>query len=453
MVSVSRPTPSPHIMATETLAVQEFIKINNQPTSERRIEQWIDKLFLNEKDKCDKALAYFFYRTGVCFRIIDSSSFRKFIKTLRPSYEAVMPTRRALSEGLLESTYLTIKKTVDDFLSGCKYYSVITDGWSNIRNEQLLTKCVFVVKFIKERHRVLARFRELQDELRVSKQLSLPCATRWYSNYGCLSSLSINKSIISLLAIDKVADDAKPTLKRDEFISYVSDKLFWEKIQSLKAILKKPSEMIGLFECDTTDLSSVYSTFYDLFQSYRTLASPDNEEVPYSTIVKKRWNLMHTSCMGFAHILSPKNCDFDESMVGTDRVDTIFQLRAFVAKYFEQLKEVEECNNQITGFLAFFALMTYNRKLEYLSRKPLHFWAVYGKHLFPLLSKVALRVLGTPTSSAASERFWSIFAFIHSKNRNRLSVERADKLVFIYCNAGLLDNTDHNDYFADFEFV
>ena len=72
MVSVSRPTPSPHIMATETLAVQETIKINNQPTSERRTEQWIDKLCLNEKDKCDKALAYFFYRTGVSFRIIDS---------------------------------------------------------------------------------------------------------------------------------------------------------------------------------------------------------------------------------------------------------------------------------------------------------------------------------------------------------------------------------------------
>ena len=67
MVSVSRSTPSPHIMATETLAVQKFIKINNQPTSERRIEQWIDKLCLNKKDKCDKALAYFFYRTGVFF--------------------------------------------------------------------------------------------------------------------------------------------------------------------------------------------------------------------------------------------------------------------------------------------------------------------------------------------------------------------------------------------------
>ena len=78
--------------------------------------------------------------------------------------------------------------------------------------------------------------------------------------------------------------------------------------------------------------------------------------------------------------------------------------------------------------------------------KPFHFWADYGKHLFPFLSKVALRVLSIPTSSAASKRVWSIFAFNHSKNRNRLSVERADKLVFMDCNAVLLDNTDHNDF-------
>ena len=176
--------------------------------------------------------------------------------------------------------------------------------------------------------------------------------------------------------------DIRTIGQTDEFISYVSDKFFWVKIQSLKAILKKPSEMIGLFESDMTDLSSVYSTFYYLFQSYRALPSPDNE-VPYNTMVEKRWNVMHTSCMGVAHILSPKNCNYDENMVGTDRVDSIFQLRAYVAKYFEQPKEVEGCNNQITGFIAFFfALMTDNRKPEYLSMKPLHFWSKQLRQTF-----------------------------------------------------------------------
>ena len=39
------------------------------------------------------------------------------------------------------------------------------------------------------------------------------------------------------------------------------------------------------------------------------------------------------------------------------------------------------------------------------------------------------------------------------KNEAQLSIERAEKLVFIYCNAASLDNIYHNDYLADFLFV
>ena len=42
---------------------------------------------------------------------------------------------------------------------------------------------------------------------------------------------------------------------------------------------------------------------------------------------------------------------------------------------------------------------------------------------------------------------------IFKSKEAQLSVERADKLVLIYYNAALLDNTDYNDYLADFEFV
>jgi len=38
------------------------------------------------------------------------------------------------------------------------------------------------------------------------------------------------------------------------------------------------------------------------------------------------------------------------------------------------------------------------------------------------------------TSSAASERNFSTFGFVHSKLRNSLSIESVDKLVFIKTN-------------------
>ena len=50
------------------------------------------------------------------------------------------------------------------------------------------------------------------------------------------------------------------------------------------------------------------------------------------------------------------------------------------------------------------------------------------------LTKIALCILRIPTSSAASERNWSAFSYIHDKKRNRLTSERVFKLVYIYSN-------------------
>jgi hypothetical protein len=52
----------------------------------------------------------------------------------------------------------------------------------------------------------------------------------------------------------------------------------------------------------------------------------------------------------------------------------------------------------------------------------------------PELTKVAVRVLSIPTSSAAAERNWSTFSYIHDKKRNKLSNDRVFKLVYIYFN-------------------
>jgi hypothetical protein len=62
---------------------------------------------------------------------------------------------------------------------------------------------------------------------------------------------------------------------------------------------------------------------------------------------------------------------------------------------------------------------------------------IYWKSMardFPLLGKVADIVFALPTSSAASERAWSIFNHIHTKKRNRLSVDKVELLVYIYIN-------------------
>lgn len=66
-----------------------------------------------------------------------------------------------------------------------------------------------------------------------------------------------------------------------------------------------------------------------------------------------------------------------------------------------------------------------------------YYWEVYGSKRFPLLSTIARRLMCTPTSSAASERIWSVFGFIHSKRRANLKSLTTMKLASVYANTTL----------------
>jgi len=50
------------------------------------------------------------------------------------------------------------------------------------------------------------------------------------------------------------------------------------------------------------------------------------------------------------------------------------------------------------------------------------------------LSKIAIKILSLPATSAAVERTFSSYKDVHSLKRNRLTNERASKLVFIKHN-------------------
>lgn len=50
------------------------------------------------------------------------------------------------------------------------------------------------------------------------------------------------------------------------------------------------------------------------------------------------------------------------------------------------------------------------------------------------LSKVARAILSMPATSAATERVFSVSGFMHSSRRNRLTLEKCNKLTFIKYN-------------------
>ena len=70
---------------------------------------------------------------------------------------------------------------------------------------------------------------------------------------------------------------------------------------------------------------------------------------------------------------------------------------------------------------------------------PVTWWKTWGLSSCPKLMSVAMRVLAQPCSSSSAERVWSSFGHVHTDARNRMSKERAKKLVKIFFNGRMLE--------------
>nr|XP_043613722.1 uncharacterized protein LOC122585659 [Erigeron canadensis] len=82
---------------------------------------------------------------------------------------------------------------------------------------------------------------------------------------------------------------------------------------------------------------------------------------------------------------------------------------------------------------------TFGWTMAVVSRKatqPAEWWRLFGGE-YPLLQKLAIRVLSQTVSSSGCERNWSVFERIHTKRRNRLEHQRLNDLVFVHYNLRL----------------
>ena len=93
---------------------------------------------------------------------------------------------------------------------------------------------------------------------------------------------------------------------------------------------------------------------------------------------------------------------------------------------------------------------TFRFKLLGENKSILQYWQSDGFY-YPTLQKLAVKVFSLPASSAASERCFSTFGFVHSKLRNSLGREKVKKLVYVKINGKQLstqpfaDSEDENE--------
>lgn len=149
-------------------------------------------------------------------------------------------------------------------------------------------------------------------------------------------------------------------------------------------------------------------------------------------------------------MLTPK-FSVDGVYVDHDKIDIVGHIKKIVA-VVDPIKA-----SDVDGEFAMYVNMISNlpadkqQMIYQMDAKP--YWKVFGKNEFPALYICANRVFDMVASSAASERVWSAFGFIHSNSRNRLITTRVEKLTSIYVNNAILKQLDAIDSLFSDEFL
>ena len=67
-----------------------------------------------------------------------------------------------------------------------------------------------------------------------------------------------------------------------------------------------------------------------------------------------------------------------------------------------------------------------------------HAWWDFEGACGKLIAPIAKRILAQPVSSSSCEQNWSSYSFVHNKSRNKLKLQRAADLVYVYTNSKVL---------------
>ena len=146
-------------------------------------------------------------------------------------------------------------------------------------------------------------------------------------------------------------------------------------------------------------------------------------------LITKRWEYTYHPIMMIAYILDPRF--LEESKNDEIESEVYTEFTEFTTKKFSHEESVE-LFAELVNFRN--KHLPYNNEIIWESANMLNpsiWWQSWPNSK---LQKLATRIFSIPTSSAASERNFSNFGFIHNKIRNRLKNDHVKKLVYIYGN-------------------
>lgn len=177
----------------------------------------------------------------------------------------------------------------------------------------------------------------------------------------------------------------------------------------------------------------------------RTIADRKDKEL-YKTLeekIHKRWNRLNAPLHMATYVVNPKQYDTEKTRkrVPFSDAEVARGFMACIKKIYGDREARTLIRRQFAKFLQGRKEFGTNEENNDLSMTdPIDQWTLHGTECKELHA-FATRVLSQVASSSSCERNWSIYGFIHSVKRNRLTSKRVENLVFIHSSPQLISCT------------
>lgn len=316
----------------------------------------------------------------------------------------------------------------------------------------MLDQTSFLINFVENHRFVNHQASELRKTFKIKHKFEKPNNTRFATEYRATKSLLENKLILRALAEDYpelINESSANRESKEKFFSIVNNGEFWRNIKLFVDGLDILDKALTESEGTTCYVEFAYPKFMELLKHFEKddlLGSLLNCEDAYE-LVDYRWRYMHTSCYGFAFLLNPDTAN-QPMFVGPDENDFEIhyrELKKHIKKIYVDKIEAKACLLELENFLKKYGRVNAENDFS----NPRTFWETLGKRNYPKLANIAGHIFYLIASSCASERVWSFYSILFTKQRNRMLPENLEKLAFVYINQAILDPDNHKQYFTE----
>ncbi|XP_066353938.1 uncharacterized protein [Miscanthus floridulus] len=391
--------------------------------------------FISSKEMSDVS-----HTSEVIFELVD-----KAIEDIGQDHVVQVVTDNASNN--MGAKKLLAEKRPNIFWTSCATHTInlMLQGIGNIpRFKKVIDQAKAFTIFVYGHTRTLECLRHFTE----GKEIIRPGVTRFASAFLTLNSMLEKKDQLRKMVVHSRWDtlkDVKSKKGKDATATILSP-TFWKDVKLCLSVFEPLVKVLRLVDGDVKP--SMGFLYGELLKAKREIKEAyGNVETRYKEVIaiidKKMKGRLDSPLHLTAYLLNPYYSYANPSIFDEPTITEGFISCVETFYNDDEDKQDQTANHELKKFQD--REGPFNKKLAKACEKydynPASWWRLYGTET-PALQKMATRILSLTSSSSGCERNWSTFEMVHTKKRNRLTITRLNKLVFIQFNSKLINKKE-----------